>query len=62
MDIDLASGMNTGMYQGLRQGFIRLGQVHILTHQRNFDRPLRMLQMINQPLPYAQVGGLRQNI
>ena len=62
MDIDLAAGMNTGMYQCLRQRLIRLGQVNILTHQRNLDRPLRMLQMINQTLPYTQVRGSGQNV
>ena len=62
MNIDLAAGMNTRMNQCFRQGFIRFRQIHVFTHQRDFDGPLRIFQCMHQFLPGAQICRFCKNI
>ena len=62
MNIDLAAGMNTGMNQCFRQGFIRFREIHVFTHQRDFYAPFRMFQCMHQFFPRAQIRRFCKNI
>ena len=62
MDVDLGTGVDAGVLQGLDEGLVGLGKVHVLADEGDFDAVLGVLQGIHQAVPHGKVGGLGQDV
>ncbi len=61
VDMRLGFGVDTCVNQCLRQGFIRLGQVHVFAHKGNIHGVFRICQRVRDVLPSRQIRRLRQH-
>ena len=59
INMDLAMRFHARMEQGLVQGFVGLGQIHVLAHHGDVDFPLGVFDGLHHRFPFAQIGGGR---